>query len=241
MTMHELAGLVLRRWYVFAAFLMLFLLVLPFTRSPDVFMTTAEVNFHTPVTLPKALHDADNTETLISFAGAVVGKYSADRENPVLSSPNASLYGNGIRNGESVALSSIGSQWQVGFDRPTAVVRVAGDSPEQVTATTQEVFVNLSTIANELQRESGVEEKKYITTAMDLDSLNVSAFGQTRTGKYKGTVVFLAVGLVASTLLADALDRWLLDRRRKIRRIRPTNQPRPLVLQNSTADFPSRP
>lgn len=231
MTVHELAQLFLRRWYIFGIVLgLLLVFVLAFGKGSQVYSMTAEVNFAAPAQLPSTRQYVDNTETLIDFAGAVVGVYSSRHHNIVLSSPNASMFGNGVRTGSSVSLFSSGSQWKVSFNRPTVIVHVAGTDERQVSSQVRRIVDQLSGITRELQFEAGVKEAAYITSAADLDVVNVYSFGQTRTGKYKGSLVLLIVGFFTATFVADALDRRLSSRRV---RVRPNLSPAVQTLHNS--------
>jgi|GEM_PF-5018751 len=216
MTVNDLAGLVLRRWYLYVAvFAAVVVVIMSFGNSPRIYSTAAEVNFDEPVRLPSERQGRDNTETLIDFAGAVVRAYSAEHPNITLSSPNATLFGNGVGVGTSVSLYSVGSQWVVGFNRPTAVIRVAEDRPEAVAAQVRASADELAAIGRRLQRDAGVPEAAMITTSVDMHSTTIGSYGQTRTGKYKGTGVLLVLAFIAATLLAQAFERWLGSRPRR--------------------------
>lgn len=241
MTVHELAGRILRRWYVYAVMLgLVLLLILLFGNSPRIYSTTAEVNFDAPAKVSSDRQNQNNTETLIDFAGAVVTTFDAKNQNIVLSSPNASVFGNGVRVGTSVSLASFGSQWETGFDRPTAVVRVAEDNPDAVASRVKIIAEQLSTIGQQLQREAGVKVPDRITTSIDLDSLSVSSFGQTRTGKYKATAVLLSVGFIAATLAAIVLDRCVEILKSRVQHGRSTALELSTTQQQPSHGFPGQ-
>lgn len=214
MTMRELFSLILRRWYVYVvALLVVGVAIFSLNSSPRIYSATAELEFHAPGKRPPSLEEEDLENTLIDFTGAVVRKYDADFPNSSLSSPNATLFGNGIREGVAVEVAATGNQWVISFVRPVAVIQVASTKSADVLPTIERVAAELDATARSLQGEAGADERYYMTSAIDLDLVTVYSFGQTRTGRYLGTGTLIGVALLLATLAARGIERYLLLRR----------------------------
>lgn len=212
MTRQEWFKLVGRRWYVyFAGILIVIVSVIGLSAAPSVYTATAELHFDSPVRLPPALEGTDQRETLTFFASAVTSKYDAGFPNVRLSSPNATLFGNGFREGVAVELAATGSQWAISNDRPVVMINVASPRSEDVLPTIRRVAGELESISRGLQRDAGAAETYQIRSSMDLDLVTISSFGQTKAGRVGGSVVLFSTSMILSTLVAQFLDeakRW---------------------------------
>lgn len=213
MTMYELFGLVRRRWYLYAASLLIVVVtVLWLGNTPRIFTATAELEFVQPRTLPKDLVNEDQRDTLIKFAGAVAHKYDEAHPNLDLSSPSASIFGNGMREGVTVHLAAVGNQWTTSFVRPVIQIQVASANGEAVMPRIREVAAAVDSISVAMQQRAGSAKAYQITTSMDLDLVTVNSFGQTRTGRVSGAAVLLGTGMVLATMAGRLLDRVALFR-----------------------------
>ncbi|MGP5382726.1 hypothetical protein ACTXL8_11150 [Glutamicibacter arilaitensis] len=208
MTMHELFGLVKRRWYIYAAGLLVAsATVMWLGTTPRVFTATAELEFVQPRKLPDDLVNEDQRDTLIKFAGAVAHKYDEAHPNLQLSSPSASIFGNGLREGTAVQLAAVGNQWTTSFVRPVIQIQVASSNGDAVLPRIREIASAVESISVAMQQQAGTTKAYQITTNMDLDLVTVNSFGQTRTGRVSGAAVLLGACIVLATITGQLLDR----------------------------------
>lgn len=209
MTMYELFGLVKRRWYIYVAGLLVVIAtVMWLGATPRIFTATAELEFVQPRTLPDDLVNEDQRDTLIKFAGAVAHKYDEEHPNLKLSSPSASIFGNGLREGVTVQLAAVGNQWTTSFVRPVIQIQVASSNGDFVLPRIHEAASAVDAISVAMQQEAGSAEAYQITTNMDLDLVTVNSFGQTRTGRVSGAAVLFGACMVLATMTGQLLDRF---------------------------------
>lgn len=215
MTTHELFLLILRRWYVFViAIVIAGVTIFGLNSTPRIYSATAELEIQAPKSMPANIAGEDPRETLISYTGALIKRYEAEYPNDQLSSPNATLFGNGMREGVAVQAVASGNQWVINFTRSAASIQVASTQWAEVMPTIKRVATELDTVSKAMQRETGAKERYYITTSIDLDLVTVYSFGQTRTSRYLGTGTMIGVGLLLATLVAKGIDRIALLRKR---------------------------
>lgn len=211
MTTHQLLLLFLRRWYVYVlAILVVGLAVFSLNNSPRIYSATAELEFQAPKRLPRQVAKENPVSTLIYFTGAVVKKYDAEFPNIPLSSPNATLFGNGIHEGVAVEAAAVGNQWVINFVRPVVQIQVASSNPDEVLPTIERVAAELKDMSRSMQMEAGTDPRYFVTSDIDFNLVTVYSFGQTRTGRYLGTATLIGVALLLATLVARGIDRFIL-------------------------------
>lgn len=208
MTMYDLFRLVVRRWYVYALGLLIVVSTAVWLdNSPRIYTATAELQFVQPTTLPEDIAGKDQRDTLIKFAGAVARKYDDAYPNLRLSSPSASIFGNGTREGIAVHLAAVGNQWTTTFVRPVIQIQIATPDGDSVLPKIREVASKIDAIALAMQDGAGAAKNYEITTSVDLDLVTVNSFGHTRTGRVSGAGVLFGATMILATLTAIGLDK----------------------------------
>jgi hypothetical protein len=212
-TVASLAAIVFRRWYVFAAGLMVTASVFMVCRQPQpVYWTQAEMVFVDPGNAGIKGLNAGWSSTLIDFAGIVGQKVDEGQDSIELTSPEATLYGAGIRQGHSVRLFENGGQWARAFNRPVLAIQIVDSSEERVRTELDRLTNDISRTAIGLQAAKGANRKYFITAERTPQEITVLSFGQTRSGSFKGAAALLTVGTGASMATSVLIDRILLWR-----------------------------
>lgn len=197
-----------RRWLVVAAGLVVAcVLVFRFTGQPQVYVAEAEVTFTPPASVLATTSYEGYVDTMIAFAGVVSATYNQRHPSTPLSSPRATLVGNGLHEGVSVRPSMTGNQWRVGFDRPVVVVTASAFTEEDALATVHQTVQRLADIAVQLQEDVGVDPAQRVVPVWSTQEITVDSFGPTRQSTVKGAAILALVVLLLSGLVGAALDR----------------------------------
>jgi hypothetical protein len=106
------------------------------------------------------------SESLIYFAAAVEVEFNENRNGGRPASTAATLYGEGVRQGYSVVLNSIGSQWAPGYDRPHLSIQVVDSTPERTRAVFNDIVAQLDAIVRNRQLDAQVEPRMMIRTTL---------------------------------------------------------------------------
>lgn len=218
MAVSDLIQILLRRWYVVvvgmictvAAFVAL-------SDSPRVYSAQTDVVFLAPGNgAIRGLNDG-LAQTLVDFA-SLVGKQVTDGQASLkLSSPSATLYGTGVREGVSIALADAGGQWGHMFNRPVLSVQVVDSSSEEVTNVLNGIVRDISRTATTLQNETAAPSTEFITVETVPEEIEINSIGQTRTSVAKGFVALTAVG--GGLTLATAIQWDRMAHRAKRREV----------------------
>ncbi|HTZ43830.1 MAG TPA: hypothetical protein VMB79_08190 [Jatrophihabitans sp.] len=133
-------------------------------KARGVFWSRVQVRFVSP--------QLDNSNGLQYVAPAMIVVAGAvakmiDPAPPVrLATAEATLVGEGVRDGFSVQLPNTGGQWANQFISPYLDVQAVGPSPDEVTATTDRLVALIDSDLRTLQDRSGVTAHYRITTSL---------------------------------------------------------------------------
>jgi hypothetical protein len=170
-------------------------------RVEGVYWTEVSVVFLPPAGSGNVLEG--HSQSLIGFAGAVEREVNEGSREPRLSSPNATLYGAGVRDGVSVELPDSGGQWESAFDRAALTVEVVGATPEAVSRRLTEVVGRIDTVIERRQRAAGVGESGFIATIVAPATPSVQHV-QGSDGRARLALVLLGAGTTyAAVVLAE--------------------------------------
>jgi hypothetical protein len=116
-------------------------------------------------------HESSNplrveSESLIYFAAAVEREFNENGSRARAATSDATLYGEGVRQGYTVVLNSIGSQWSPGYDRPHISIQVVDSTPERARAVFNDIVTRLDTIVRNRQLDAQVEPRMMIRTTL---------------------------------------------------------------------------
>lgn len=210
MTVHDLMRLVIRRWYIFVLGLACAITgSIALKSEPWTYVANTEFVMNSPVSSLDFEAPEDTRNTLISFADVVSRKFNAEEFTQPLSSPSATLFGNGLRKGTSVKLLNSGTQWQSSYSGPVISVQVIDSTDAAVQQELDDIAVKIKRITKNVQDELGVANNSQISAETDPTRTVISAFGPTKTSRIKGVVLLICLSLGISMLIARGLDSWV--------------------------------
>jgi hypothetical protein len=218
MTTLLLVRMLVRRWYIVVAILLLSSLgYLSLSGSGSIYTAQTDVVFIAPGTDPVGGFDERYRDSLVHFAAAIEREYHAGR-SPNRLADEAPLFGAGIRQGEQVILPNTGSQWLVSFDSPRLAVDVVGPDAAWVRARLGAVLDRIETLARERQQKSGVADEFLIRTERAPQEPVVEQVGSSRGAYARALLALLAVSLGVAAAATVAVER--LAQRRAAERVR---------------------
>jgi O-antigen ligase len=177
-------------------------------RGPTVYTARAEIAFSPPVSLSSTAPYLHYVERMIEYTTLVSREYNDRYPTVQLSSPRATLSGNGVRDGISVRPSTTGPQWEPDFDRSVIVVTVNAPSAEEAMDRVAEAVVRAERVSTDLQDRASVPARQRITSSSNPHDIELVHAGRSAASTALGAGV-LAVVAVA---LATALTRRPTDR-----------------------------
>jgi hypothetical protein len=171
MTLWQLVRAALRRWTVLVAGAVATLGFMYSTTLDDgVFWSRTQVVFLAPpsTAYPNALRTT--SEDLIITAGVVAKTVSGPDKVTKYASPDATLVGQGVRDGWSIRLPDTGGQWAPHFDQQVLYVEVVAATAEEAEARQGEIITRIAEELDRLQRSAGVKPVNHITVTIAPES-----------------------------------------------------------------------
>lgn len=197
-----------RRWYYYAVALVFSVAaVYGSSSSPRVYTAEVLVSFEPPVGATLSEDWVDYTETLITYSQVIDMTYNTEHSTVDLSSPRATLFGNGLREGLSVEILTSGNQWVKQLDRPVIVVNVSSTDLNRTLSTVRDTATQLADISDQTQADAGIPPDERIVAEWDEQETAVGSFGRTRQATLKGAVMLTAAATLFATMLAFMVDR----------------------------------
>ena len=178
MTLWDLIRAALRRWPVLLAGAVATLgLVYTTTLDDGVYWSRTQVVFLAPASkaYPNALRTT--SEDLIITAGVVAKAVAGPDKVTKYASPDATLVGEGTRDGWSIRLPDTGGQWAPNFAEQVLYVEVVAATAEEVEARQDEIVAQIADELDRLQRDAGVVPVNAITVTVAPESLVVHQVG----------------------------------------------------------------
>lgn len=196
--------LVIKRWYLFlAGFLVAAVGIHLASNAQRIYTAELDVTFDPP---DKVIYNedwVDYTETLIAYSEVVDAAFAEVRESITLSSPQATLYGNGVREGISVDLKTTGNQWVEQLDRPVITIKVSSSDQAFTVSTTTDLAQQIASLSDQLQADAGVPADERITAEWSDQEFALGTFGSSRFSQVKGAAVVMSAALLVAFLVAS--------------------------------------
>ncbi|MBK4348509.1 hypothetical protein [Lacisediminihabitans changchengi] len=210
MTAAQLIRVVLRRWYVVIAVLILTAVaVVAAGRVSGVYSTQLDVVFVAPSKTNSLEVSADS---LVQFAAVIERRVNgADAVAPL--SGGSTLYGEGIRSGWAITLPNSGGQWQTNFNQAALSIEVVDSTPERVRTIANDLSAKVSALALQEQVDQGVAPISRVTT-LESPANPVVSYIEGRSSRAKIGIIALGVGLALFlSVVTDRLAARLRQRR----------------------------
>lgn len=202
MTVRPALGVLVRRWYVVLAVLLVFgWLYGQLKDQGAVYATHTTVTFTLPSYASLSAYSGTTNDSVITFAGAVVSQINAGHSPRIYSEADAPVYGAGIRQGELVALHDAGNQWNSYFPSASIDVQVVGPSVEWVHARQQAALSRIKQVSQAQQAAQDTKVNERMTATVDPLSTEIYRIGPSRS---EGLVALAAMGLAATICAGGA-------------------------------------
>ncbi|TQJ30603.1 hypothetical protein [Microbacterium sp. SLBN-146] len=217
MTIRELLGVVLRRWYVVViVVLCAALATFAFMRDGGSYTTRTLVTFMLPEKTIFAPGNGLDDASVIGFAGSVAQELNEGKAPRRYSEDGAPLYGAGAREQTLVTLANAGNQWVASYLRAEIEIQIVGRTEEEVTVRQAEMIDRALQVTDSQQDMLGIPEESRISASVVPLSLQVEHVAPNRMQQILAAAAMLAASVLVGFWLSVALDRTL--RRPRARR-----------------------
>ncbi|GHH72607.1 hypothetical protein [Promicromonospora soli] len=201
MTLWDLVRAALRRWPVLVVGAVATLLVAYATTLDDgVYWSRTQVVFLAPTSnaYPNALKTT--SEDLIITAGVVAKGVAGPGKVTKYASPDATLVGEGIRDGWSIRLPDTGGQWATNFAQQILYVEVVGATAAEVGARQRAIIEQIAQELDRLQRDAKVAPVNDISVTVAPESTVVHQVKGSR-ARSLGMAGVLGVGATLAVVI----------------------------------------
>jgi hypothetical protein len=201
MTLWDLVRAALRRWPVLVVGAVATLLVAYATTLDDgVYWSRTQVVFLAPSSnaYPNALRTT--SEDLIITAGVVAKGVSGPGKVTKYASPDATLVGEGVRDGWSIRLPDTGGQWATNFAQQILYVEVVGATATEVGARQRAIIEQIADELDRLQRDAKVAPVNDISVTVAPESTVVHQVKGSR-ARSLGMAGVLGVGATLAVVI----------------------------------------
>jgi hypothetical protein len=174
MTLWDLVRAALRRWPVVVAGAVVTLVAAYGTTLDDgVFWSRTQVVFLAPASTDYPNMLRTTSEDIIITAGVVAKAVAGPDAVTKYASPDASLVGEGVRDGWSLRLPDTGGQWAPHFNQQVLYVEVVAATPQEVKERQAVLIDRVAGELRSLQRGAGVAPVNSITVTVAPESMVV--------------------------------------------------------------------
>jgi hypothetical protein len=206
MTVRQLIRVLIRRWYVVLACMLLTAGALNLATSVNgVYWTQVDA-----VLLPPNSTNSIEYQnaSLVHFAAIIERELNGGSDTAKKSASRAPLYGTGVRNGYKITLPNSGGQWSSNFNRAALAVEVVGSSPERVDQMRVEVLARINDLIWNKQQSLGVAPRDLITV-LESPAQPVIRYAEGDQRRASAAVGIMGAGIAiaASRLVDGALNR----------------------------------
>lgn len=202
MTLWDLVRAALRRWPIVVAGAVVTLVAAYGTTLDDgVYWSRTQVVFLAPASTlyPNALRTT--SEDLIITAGVVAKAVSGPDKVTKYASPDATLVGEGVRDGWSIRLPDTGGQWAAHFAEQVLYVEVVAATADEAAARQAEIIEQITQELDRLQRDAGVAPVNDITVTVAPETTVVHQVKGSR-ARSVGMAGVLGVGATLALVVA---------------------------------------
>ena len=215
MTIRELMGAMLRRWYVVVVVVALasaggYLL----HRNAGVYTTQTIVSFMLPDKTSLSQNSGLDDASVIAFAGTVAQEVNNGKAPTRYSTDDAPFYGAGVRKGVLVTIPNAGNQWVSSYLRAEVELQIVGPT-EQWVADTQTALLEKVTQVAQAQQVGVEQEESRIQTSVVPLTKRVFHIVPSRSAEIAALIALAAAAMITGGWGSLALDRTILKRKRR--------------------------
>lgn len=214
MSFYDVAGAMIRRWYVALVALGLAVgLWQVWAADSGCFTTSTVVTFTLPMRATLLPESGAEDESVIAFAGVVANEINAGRPAPRYASRDAPLYGVGVRRGVIVGLPDSGGQWASAFARAEIEIQIVGRSYEEVRERQTALLRRVFQITRDQQSAAGSNER--IRASVVPLTSGIQEVRATRSSQILALGALVVCALLGAGWLSVSLERWRDSRKVK--------------------------
>lgn len=222
MTVRELLGVMLRRWYVVVAvFLGVGLFAASSISAGGVYATRTVIAFVAPGDYTGPFDtDGSTQKGAIAFAASVARVINDGEEPPRYATTEAPYYGAGIREGVLVSLPSTGGQWSVSYPRAAIELQIVGPTPAWVETRQRALLDRVAELTRSQQEAMRIAPRARFQTTVEPVTTEIYHVGSGRLTTIAALAALGTVALLVGGWCAVAVDDLLPARRRAPQRNR---------------------
>lgn len=214
MTLRDLLQLMRRRWYVFAAsMLVMGLLAAHFAQDGGTFSTRTVVSFTLPAANVLTPEGGSDNESVIAFASAVATQVNQGRPAPRYSHNDAPFYGAGVREGVLVGLRDEGNQWLSSSGSAVIEVQIVGRTYDWVEDRQAQVLGEIEGVAA-AEQNAGIPADQHIRVHVEPLTRRIEHITASRTAQLAAGAAMLGASLLVGGGSAAQIDRMSARRSR---------------------------
>lgn len=217
MTLLDLVAILLRRWYVLLAFIVMALAAfLALAADGGVYSTKPILSFSFPGSQAIAADSGLNDENVIAFAATVAEVVNNGRPIERYAAEDAPLYGAGAREEIRVGVPNVGGQWVTSFARAEIAISIVGRSEAWVHEQQARLVASVMEAAEKEQDARGVPETDRITPQVLPLSTRIELIDSSGAQKAMAMSALLLAALITGAWACVLLDRLLNGRRMRM-------------------------
>ena len=236
MTLWNLVRAALRRWTVLVAGAVATLgLMYSTTLDDGVFWSRTQVVFLAPPSTDYPNSLRTTSEDLIITAGVVAKSISGPDAVTKYASPDATLVGEGVRDGWSIRLPDTGGQWAPHFAEQVLYVEVVSATADQTATRQGEIVAQIAEELDRLQRDARVAPVNDITVTVAPESTVVHQVKGSRARSVGMAGVLGAAATLTAIAVLEARGRRPATRGHRAAPRPPRSAPRAPVSASRTA------
>jgi hypothetical protein len=153
----------------------------------------------------------NDSQTLISTAGLLQRTVTIGHAaQPV--SDNTTLFGIGVRHGDSVRIPNTGGQWAYNFEHPVLSVEAVGSTPEEALSRMTTVLDKIDNTLVQMQNQYKIPRNQQIITSF---SPRVPQVRQVSGSPVRAKAITVLLGTFLTVLGAGLFDLYRSSRRRR--------------------------
>lgn len=218
-TLPDLVGLLLRRWYVAAAAIVLATaLTILWVRDGGVYTTKTVVVFTIQKAPLLASDNGSTDENQIAFAGAVAQEITKGRPALRYAGSDAPYYGAGIRQGTMVGLPKYGGQWMSSFTRAEIEVHIVGPTYAWVESEQRHTLQAIEQLTVARQASVTSEDPStHVVAQVDPWTTSIEKVAPSSVSRVAAAMAMGIAALLSGVYFAIVLDKCIFWRRVRYR------------------------
>ncbi|MFC8682198.1 hypothetical protein ACFT30_11805 [Microbacterium ureisolvens] len=208
MAFRDLMRIILRRWYVVSAVLIIAAgATLVLAQDRGVFTTRTAITFMYPDASALDRYNGIGDRSVISFVSAIAQEINDGAPPKTYAADSAPYWGAGVRDGVLVTLPNEGTQWLAIYRRAQIDIQIVDPSYAHVEATQEKLIDEVFRVADQRQADAGIPKQARIVPIVEPLTTYILQASSNRTA-----IVLACGGMAVAALLVGGWAAVMLDR-----------------------------